>query len=89
MKKKSWILIGCSVALILFFLFSDGVRQTFVRKRAIKQAEAELARLNTETEQTRSKIATLENSTVEYEHLVRKELGYLKPGEKEARFIKK
>ncbi len=87
--KKKWIIAGGVFVLILTFLFSDGVRHTFSRRRAINAAEKELARLNQEAQQTREKINRLETNPDSYEQLVRKELGYLKPGEKEVRFVNK
>jgi cell division protein FtsB len=87
--KKRWLIAGGVLILVLTFLFSDGVRRTISRRRAIHVAEKELAKLTTEAQQTREKINRLETSSDAYERLVRKELGYLKPGEKEARFVNK
>jgi len=42
-----------------------------------------------EAQKRRAEIDRLQNHPASYENLVRKELGYLRPGEKEARFIKK
>lgn len=77
------------MALVLSFIFSDSVRNTLVRQKAIRAAEKELAQLNKEADDTRDKISRLETNPSAYEIQVRKELGYLKPGEKEARFIDK
>lgn len=71
------------------FLLSESVRQTFSRRRAIHAAEAELARLTHEAEQARQNINKIENDPKATERLVRKELGYMRPGEKEARFVNK
>ncbi len=88
-KKKTWIIIGGCVLVLLSFLLSDSVRHTFTRKRAIRAAEAELARLTQEAEEARQQITNLETNPKATERLVRKELGYLKPGEKEVRFVNK
>lgn len=89
LSKRTWIIVGGALALVLSFLFSDGVRHTLSRRQAIKDAEKELDRLSQEAESTREKINQLESNPKAYEHLVRKELGYMKPGEKEARFLNK
>jgi len=85
-SKKALIIIGGGLAVVLSFLVSDSVRQTISRRRAIRASEIELSRLTQETEEARQKINGLETDPKSTERLVRKELGYLKPGEKEARF---
>ena len=85
-KKKAWIVAGGGVALVLSFLLSDSVRHTLSRKRAIRAAEQELARLTQEAEQARQEISRLESDPKATERMGRKELGYLRPGEKEVRF---
>jgi cell division protein FtsB len=85
-KKKAWVILGGGLLAVLSFLISDSVRQTISRRRAIRAAEIELSRLTQETDQAHKKINSLETDPKATEQLVRKELGYLKPDEKEARF---
>jgi cell division protein FtsB len=77
------------VAGLLSFVLSDSFRQVIIRRRAIHGAETQLRRVEAETAEAREKLARLENDPRAYEKLVRQELGYLRPGEKEARFLNK
>jgi len=86
---KKWI-IGLLAALFLgSLLFNAGLRNTILRRRAVRQAEKELAALSAEVEFRRGEISKLKNNPQLYEDLVRKDLEYLRPGEKEVRFMKR
>lgn len=87
--KKTWIVIGGVIAVVLSFALSESFRNTIARKHAIRQSQAELDQLNQQIELTRQKTAQLETNPASYETLVRQDLGYLRPGEKEVRFLKK
>ncbi len=69
-------------------MLSDSFRQVIGRRRAIRQANAELQSVDAQTVESRERLARLQNNPAAYEELVRQELGYLRPGEKEARFMK-
>jgi cell division protein FtsB len=84
--KKYWAYI-LAAALVVAFLFNENFRNTISRRRAIKTAQKELAALTQETEAVQRQITALETNPHITEHLVRKELGYLRPGEKEIRFL--
>jgi cell division protein FtsB len=60
----------------------------FTRNRMISDSQAELTSLSVQLTTLRQKIANLKTSPQIYEHLVRRELGYTRPGEKEIRFVK-
>lgn len=70
-------------------MLSDSFRQVIVRRRAISATRAELRRVDEQATAARERLNRLQNDPAAYEQLVRQELGYLRPGEKEARFLKK
>jgi cell division protein FtsB len=84
---KRWILIGIGAGVIGSFVFSNNLKLVFSRQRSIEKLEKELNRLSQETVLLQEKINELQTNPSHYETLVRKELGYLRPGEKEVRFI--
>jgi cell division protein FtsB len=87
--KKPWIIGGIALAVLLTFVLSDGFRQFIVRRRAIHRARIELRQTEAALAATRERLSRLQNDPAAYEQLVRQELGYLRPGEKEVRFLKK
>lgn len=87
--KKSWLWISAGVIILASFLFSDSVWRTFANKRTIRERTRELERLNQEAASLHASIDHLQTRPETYEHLVRKELNYLRAGEKEVRFVKK
>jgi cell division protein FtsB len=70
------------------FVFNDSLRMTFSRRRMIGNAQTELNDLSSQLTALRQKITTLKAHPQSYEQLVRRELGYTRPGEKEIRFVK-
>jgi cell division protein FtsB len=89
LDKKSWVIIVIALAVVASFLFSSGFRNTISRRRLINQFKVDLNRVSQEIEGVRADIKQLKNNPQAYEVLIRKELGYLKPGEKEVRFVEK
>lgn len=85
--KKNWPFVVIAV-LLLSLLFNNSFRQTISRQRMIRNARLEVDSLNLEIDATQAKIQELKTEPQQVEHLVRKELGYLRPGEKEVRIIK-
>lgn len=77
------------VAGVLSFLLSDSFRQVVSRRRAIHSTEMQLKEVEAKLLDTRQRLSQLQNDPDAYEALVRRELGYLRPGEKEARFLNK
>ena len=87
--KRRLIIVGVLLAVLLSFLVSDGFRQVVSRRRAIRETQEELRRTEAEIELARARLRRLQSDSSAYEQLVREELGYLRPGEKEARILKK
>jgi cell division protein FtsB len=87
--KKNWLWITISVVIIASFLLSDSVWRTFANKRAIREKTYELQRLTGEAAALRASIEQLQTHPDAYELLVRRELNYMRPHEKEVRFMKK
>lgn len=87
--KKYWIYATVALAVILSFVLSDSFRQVIVRRRAIRAAQLELQKVDDQTVDVRARLSRLQSDPTAYEELVRRELGYLRPGEKEVRFLKK
>jgi cell division protein FtsB len=77
------------LAVVLSLVLSESFRNTFSRRQAILRDQEELQRLTVEADHLHEKISRLQSDPKSYEHLVRQELGYLRPGEKEVRFLKK
>lgn len=75
--------------MLLSFVLSDSFRQVIGRRRAIHATQAELRDVEAKALDTRERLSRLQNDPDAYEHLVRRELGYMRPGEKEARFLNK
>lgn len=69
------------------FLFNSGFRETIQRRKAIRDAQAELNSVQVQMAKLKEEIKFIKKNPRGYEELVRKELGYLKPGEKEIRFV--
>ncbi len=87
--NKSWIIAGICLAVILSFVLSDGFRQFISNRSTIHHMRAELDQTEASLTTAREKVSRLQSDPAAYERLVRQELGYLRPGEKEVRFLKK
>lgn len=88
-ERKKWVVAGLLVITLGSFFFSESFRNTLARRRALAKSEIELQDLAKETDLIRKKLSRLESDNKSYEELVRKELGYMRPGEKEVRFVEK
>jgi len=87
--SRFWPWLAAAALLTASLVFNDSFRNTLARKRAIAGAQQEIDQAARDAEMARQKISRLEGGAAGYELLVRRELGYLKPGEKEIRFIHK
>ena len=85
---KAWVIATVVVLIGVSFLFNTNFLQTFTQRRAIRQAQLERTALVLKSEAIELKLSSLEKNPNAYEQLVRSELGYLRPGEKEVRFVK-
>lgn len=86
--KKYWIYAVAALAIVLSFVLSDSFRQVIGRRRAIRETNAELRQVEALTTNAHDRLARLQSNPAAYDELVRKELGYLRPGEREVRFMK-
>ncbi len=82
------MLLAIGLLILASFAFNDSLRAAFNRRRMISEAQAELDALSVQLAATRQRISNLKASPQSYEQLVRRELGYTRPGEKEIRFVK-
>jgi hypothetical protein len=89
LTKKYWIYASIAVAVLLSFVLSDSFRQTIAHRRSIRAMRTELSQVDNQATDARERLTRLQNDPSAYEQLVREELGYLRPGEKEARFLNK
>lgn len=87
--KRPWVLAGAAAIVLLSFLLSHSFRQLVGNRSAIRRTTAELTRTDAELAVARDKLSRLQTDPAAYDQLVRQELGYLRPGEKEVRFLKK
>lgn len=87
--KKTWIVAGICLAVALSFVLSDGFRQFISNRSAIQRVRTELTQTEAALSASRERLSRLQADPAAYDQLVRQELGYLRPGEKEVRFLKK
>jgi len=86
--KRSWVFIGIGLLILASFAFNDSLRAAFSRQRMISDSQREFDALSLQLASLRQKISHLKSTPASYEYLVRRELGYVRPGEKEIRFVK-
>lgn len=86
LSPRTIVIALLAAGFVGFLLFNESFRNTLLRTRAIRSTQKELTKVSSDVEQMKSKIAALENNPQSREDLVRKDLGYLRPGEKEVRF---
>ena len=85
--KRHWLLFLIGF-LMMSLLFNRSFRTTLSRRKAIRQSGKEVQALGYEVHALREKIDHLQTDPSAYEEEVRKDLGYVRPGEKEVRFLK-
>ncbi len=85
--KKTWLWVGLAALVLLSFLLSESLWTSLSRKKAIQKNDKELRSLELDIEMSRQKVTDLGKNSRSYETLVREELNYLRPGEKEVRFL--
>ncbi len=83
--SRYWLWAAAFLFLISSVVFNQSLRNTIARQQAIRHTKNELKVVSADVETTRGKIKALENNPAAHEALVRQELGYLRPGEKEVR----
>lgn len=89
MTPRQWVLVSVLSAALLGLLLNKNFRITLSRLKTIGQYHKDLSQLNQGVEEMKSKLDLLERNPRSYERLVRLQLGYLRPKEKEVRFIKR
>jgi cell division protein FtsB len=82
------MVVTLAVLVLASFAFSDSLRKMVGRRRSISRAEAELADVTRRVAQARASVSGLKSDPQSYEPIVRRDLGYLRPGEREVRFVK-
>ncbi len=87
LKNRTVIIVVIAAGLVGFLLFNGSFRSTVSRFRAIRTVEKDYAKVSADVEKLKSKITSLENNPGSREDLVRRDLGYIRPGEKEIRFV--
>ena len=80
-----WFLFG--LLLLGFFLSSEGSRSYWKRKRHLKHLEQKLVELKAFNENMVLEVERLKSDPRAIERIARSELGLLKPGEIEYRFV--
>lgn len=83
--RAVWILLGLLLAGA--FLSSEGSRSFWKRKRHLKHLEQKLSELKIENDNLAQEIERLKSDPRAIERIARSELGLLKPGEIEYRFL--
>ena len=80
-----WIVVG--LACLGLFLSSEGSRSYWKRKRYLKHLEQKLADLKTSNEKLSQEVSRLKSDPRAIEQIARNDLGLIKPGEIEYRFV--
>lgn len=81
-----WAYAGGGVFLAALLLGNQGFRAWVANWTTLRRLEGELAGLKAEEERLQGRIEAVRSDDLVLERTVRKELGYLKPGEIEYRF---
>lgn len=87
--KKTWLWAGLAFLVLMSFILSDSLWTTLSRKSSLRRMEKEMGLLSGDLQAAHQKISSLEKDPKNYEQLVRQELNYLRPNEKEVRFVEK
>lgn len=87
LKNRYFLIIAIVAGIAGFVFFNTSFRSTLSRFRAIHSTQIEYAKVSAEVDQLKSKIASLESNPQGREDFVRRDLGYIRPGEKEIRFV--
>jgi cell division protein FtsB len=87
--SKFWYILVVFSLFIVGVIFNQNFKNTLQRRKMIRNDQQELNNLTHQIDSIRQKISSLEKNPASYEKLVRSELGYLRPGEKEVRFLRK
>lgn len=83
--RTAWIVLGLLLAVA--FLSSEGSRSYWKRKRHLKHLEQKLSELKASNESLGREVERLKSDPRAIERIARSELGLLKPGEIEYRFV--
>lgn len=81
-----WAYLAGGAFLTVLLLGNQGFRALVSNWMALRQLEGEIAGLKAEEERLQGRIEAVRSDDLVLERTVRKELGYLKPGEIEYRF---
>ncbi len=87
-KTRGWVIVLICTIVFSSFYFNSGLRKTLARRKEIRETHKMLEKVSGDIDRLRKDIKRLKEHPESYEIYVRRELGYLKPGEKEIRFIK-
>ena len=85
--EKKWVYLLLAAGALLIFAFNESFRQTISRRTALRATQKEIDRITRDTANVRADLEGLRSNPQAYEALVRRELGYLRPGETEVRLM--
>lgn len=86
--KKKVIYFAIGFVIVASLIFSESLRKMISRRQDIASANRELQDVSAQVEEMRDRLSRLKSHPNQYERLVRNDLGYIRPGEKEVRFSK-
>lgn len=84
--KPKYIYGGLALAAAVFLLANEGFRTIVSSHLQLRSLNAEMARLESEEVHLKARIDAVQTNDAALERVVRKELGYRRPGEIEYRF---
>ena len=88
MNRKTLILALAALLLLVSLFFSDSLKNTIHRRQTLKRTIKESEDIQRKTDDVKQQLADIREHPESHEDLVRRDLGYIRRGEKEIRFIK-
>lgn len=89
LNKTHWFSIGVFLVLVLTLLFNDSLHRTIGRRKALRDLRREIKETQIRIQEARRSLDLYHHHPEMMEQTVRRELGYIRPGEKEVRFLEK
>ena len=87
-RNWPWFVLGIGILLISFFALSEkDIRSYQMRKEEVKHFKQEISNLDQDVLHKRELLHRLKSNDEALEILARKELGLMRPGEIEFRFV--
>jgi len=88
-SRMAIVMGGILLLVILFLAFNQSFHATIARRKAIRKIKSEIETVDHDIKKIKEKTGLIKDNPQVTEEVVRTELGYIKSGEKDIRFINK